>query len=168
MTFIWTQEVEALSPRLETDRSIIRHLLGAAQLWKSLLSMIQAQISHLGPICDMKPDDPWLRGARDPEQVLEVAKSSLQMLRIYEASIQQNLLKEADQLIQQMTNLITIDEGYRSRDMNTSIWRLSWVTVSTAYGSLVVSSADLRKLILPPWTVYIPPPRLCVGMYFPP
>ncbi|KAK4097361.1 ankyrin [Parathielavia hyrcaniae] len=128
--FLGFYSVEALSPRLETDRSIIRHLLGAAQLWKSLLSMVQAQITHLRPINDMAVGDPWLwpGGSEDAEQLLGAARSSFQLLKGYEMSIQQTLLREVDQLIQQMTNLITIDEGYRSRDMNTSIWRLSWVT----------------------------------------
>ena len=43
--------------------------------------------------------------------------------------INKELQEETDTLIQRVTNLITIDEGYRSRDQNTSIWRLTWVTV---------------------------------------
>jgi hypothetical protein len=90
--FLGFHSVEALSPRLETDRSIIRHLLGAAQLWKSLLSMVQAQITHLRPIDDMGLGGPWLWGSEDAEQLLGAARSSLQLLKGYEMFIQQTLV----------------------------------------------------------------------------
>ncbi|KAF2183235.1 hypothetical protein K469DRAFT_216612 [Zopfia rhizophila CBS 207.26] len=37
-------------------------------------------------------------------------------------------MQETDLLIQRITNLISIDEDYRSRDTNASIRRLSWIT----------------------------------------
>ena len=38
-------------------------------------------------------------------------------------------MQETDSIVQRATNLITIDEGYRSRDQNASIRRLTWITV---------------------------------------
>ncbi|KAK4120290.1 hypothetical protein N657DRAFT_166095 [Parathielavia appendiculata] len=102
--------------------------------------MIRTQLTHLGPINNMTPGDPWLWGSEDAEQLLDAAKYNLGTPRSYELSIQQDLLPEVDQLIQQLTNLITINKGHRSRDMNTNIWRLSWVTASSAHHNPIKST----------------------------
>lgn len=53
----------------------------------------------------------------------------MQHLNWLREQINQRLVSETDLLIQRITNLISIDEGYRSRDQNESIKRLSWITV---------------------------------------
>lgn len=45
----------------------------------------------------------------------------MQKLKTVDSRIQTELMQETDGLIQHVTNLISIDEGYRSRDQNESI-----------------------------------------------
>ena len=71
-----------------------------------------------------------MEGRGDFFTIQAVASGFMQRFTAVEFRITKELQQETDTLIQRVTNLITIDEGYRSRDQNTSIWRLTWVTVS--------------------------------------
>jgi hypothetical protein len=121
--------IEVLSVRLEHDRRIIRHLLGAAQLWRSLHELISFQISLWEPIHDLKPDSPWIAESGNQQALQWRFQQNFQSLVNYRDRINLGLVQETDSLIQRITNLITINEGYRSRDTNASIRRLSWITV---------------------------------------
>ena len=72
-----------------------------------------------------------MEGREDFFVIQAVAAGYLQRFRALDFRITSELQQETDTLIQRVTNLITIDEGYRSRDQNASIWRLTWITVST-------------------------------------
>lgn len=102
----------------------------------------------------MVEDSVWVGGRFDAVEALNKAKESLaafDALRSRMACMSQ----DTDALIHRISSLISIDEGYRSRDQNTSIWRLSWVTVSfyasiqsamlcmTKYGKVRLSSTSL-------------------------
>lgn len=114
------QAIEVLSTRLETDRSLIRHLLGAAQLWKSLVDLLDAQ-SNLFHSILVDSSSRWLDGAADISQIQREYDAQLEKIVEHRSRLQADLVQETDNLIQRITNLISIDEGYRSRDQNESI-----------------------------------------------
>ncbi len=125
--------MQILSSRLESDRRIIRHLLEAAQYWKGVQTMMETEIELLQHLVSDPSMSQWWQGRRAFEtrtEVQEEAKMAVMSLHSYVAVIRTDLVTETDFLIQRVTNLISIDESYRSRDANTSIRRLSWVTVS--------------------------------------
>jgi putative N-acetylmannosamine-6-phosphate epimerase len=61
---------------------------------------------------------------------MATADNLVQRFENIDFRITTELMQETDALIQRVTNLISIDEGYRSRDQNESIRRLTWITVS--------------------------------------
>jgi hypothetical protein len=126
------QSIEVLSARLETDRSIIGHLLGAAQLWRALNNLIIFQIEILAPLQNLPTTDRWYDGAIDPDRAHGAVTEALNSLRTQQGAIYSSLMQETDQLIQRVTNLISIDEGHRSRDLSSSLRRLSWITVRSS------------------------------------
>jgi Mg2+ and Co2+ transporter CorA len=104
-------------------------LLGAAQLWRTLTQLVQFQSQIMKPFLTLQPKSHWLDGVQDPSSTIELLTDALQRLNLRVESFHQ-LEQNADVLIQRITNLISIDEGYRSRDQNASLNRLSWITVS--------------------------------------
>ena len=117
-----------LEERLETDRSIIRNLLLAAQHWEQFRRVLQAQVQSLDFVEDIYLDPRWTEGRDDLFQLQAVTAGYMQRLKSIDYRISTDLIQETDILIQRITNLISIDEGYRSRDQNQSIRRLTWIT----------------------------------------
>jgi hypothetical protein len=104
-------------------------LLGAAQLWKALFELIQFQVKIVSPLLALPPDNHWFDSASDHGTAVVAITEAFDLLGKYQIAIQVDLLQETDVLIQRISNLISIDEGYRSRDLNASLARLSWITV---------------------------------------
>lgn len=123
------QRVEVLEERLEADRSIIRNLLVAAQHWEEFRKTLQAQLERIKFLENVYSDPRWTEGRDNYYHVLEVSSGYVKKFRGIDYRITTELMQETDSLIQRVTNLITIDEGYRSRDQNESIRRLTWITV---------------------------------------
>ena len=128
--FLSSFRLEVLEERLERDRSIIRNLLVAAQHWEEFRRMLQAQVRSLDFLEYVAYDRRWMEGRDDDFFAIKAAAAGYQQrFRAVEFQITSELQLETDTLINRVSNLITIDEGYRSRDQNASIWRLTWVTV---------------------------------------
>ena len=123
------QRFEVLEERLETDRSIIRNLLLAAQHWETFRRLLKSQQGSLTMLENIYLDPRWTDGRDDLYQLQAVAAAYLQRFQAVDYRISTDLIVETDHLIQRVTNLISIDEGYRSRDQNQSIKRLTWITV---------------------------------------
>ena len=121
-----------LEERLESDRTIIRNLLLAAQQWEAFRKVLKVQHGSLGLLEDIQFDTRWTDGREDLFQLKAVAAGYVQRFRAIDYRIAIDLIQETDHLIQRVTNLISIDEGYRSRDQNQSIKRLTWITVRRA------------------------------------
>ena len=128
------QRVEILETRLESDRRIIRNLVMAAQHWEEFRRILKAQFKRLEFLENVHGDPRWTEGRDDHYELIAIASGFLQKFRAIDYRITTELMQETDSLIQRVTNLISIDEGYRSRDQNESIRRLTWITVST-FGS---------------------------------
>ena len=122
--------MEVLEERLETDRSIIRNLLIAAQHWEEFRRTLQVQLERIEFLENVHGDPRWTEGRDNYYELLAIASGYVQRFRAVDYRTTTELMQETDNLIQRVTNLITIDEGYRSRDMNESIRRLTWITVS--------------------------------------
>jgi protein subunit release factor A len=87
------------------------------------------------PFLTLEPSSHWLDGVQDTSSTVAHLTDAIQRLNARIESFHQ-LEQNADVLIQRITNLISIDEGYRSRDQNASLNRLSWITVSLNLQSL--------------------------------
>ncbi|KIE00709.1 hypothetical protein MAJ_03484, partial [Metarhizium majus ARSEF 297] len=61
------------------------------------------------------------KAVRTSSKHISLASANMQKLKTVDSRIQTELMQETDGLIQHVTNLISIDEGYRSRDENESI-----------------------------------------------
>lgn len=95
--------------------------------------MLKTQLHRLEFLENVYMGDPrWTEGRENQFETLSAAAGYLQRFRAVDFRIQTELMQETDSLIQRVTNLISIDEGYRSRDQNESIRRLTWITVSLA------------------------------------
>ena len=148
-----------MEERLETDRTIIRNLLQAAQQWERFRKELLTQLRSLEVLENIHSDPRWTEGRDDLFQLQAVSAGFLQRLRAVEYRITTDLIQETDSLIQRVTNLISIDEGYRSRDQNQSIRRLTWITVCLACPkSLLCSTKDSTFHV-----VYIPSSRVHSG-----
>ena len=121
-----------LEERLESDRAIVRNLLLAAQQWEAYRRVLKVQHDSLGLLENIQFDPRWTEGRDDLFQLQAVAAGYVQRFRTIDYRIATDLIQETDHLIQRVTNLISIDEGYRSRDQNQSIKRLTWITVRRA------------------------------------
>ena len=108
------------------------------------------------PFLAVSPGDHWLDGSSDDDNIgrLRDALGKLNVL----ADDFQKLEQSADVLIQRITNLISIDEGYRSRDQNASLSRLSWITVSGKLQPKEIS--DINQFIFLP-LVFVAVSKLC-------
>jgi hypothetical protein len=93
------------------------------------------QIRSLEFLDNIHSDPCWIEGRDDYFTIQVVAAGYSQRFKALDYRIASELQQETDTLIQRVTNLITIDEGYRSRDQNASIWRLTWITVSMPHVS---------------------------------
>jgi hypothetical protein len=122
---------EVLQERLKTDRKIVRNLVSAAQSWEEFRRVLQSQLTSLEPLENIHLDPRWTEGREDYWQIHAVCTGYQQQFKNIDFRICTELVKETDVLIQRVTNLISIDEGYRSREQNDSIRRLSWITVRT-------------------------------------
>ena len=141
------QRVEILEERLETDRSIIRSLLLAAQHWEEFRKVLQIQMSRLEFLENVHGDPRWTERRDDYYELLATASGYLQRFRAIDYRITSELMQETDSIVQRVTNLITIDEGYRSRDQNASIRRLTWITVGRIPDPLDLLSLKLCFLV---------------------
>lgn len=122
---------EVLQERLETDRNIVRNLVSAAQRWEEFRRVLQNQLVSLEPLENIHADPRWTEGRDDYWEIMAVCNGYRQQFKNIDFRICTELIKETNSLIQRVTNLISIDEGYRSREQNDSIRRLSWITVCT-------------------------------------
>jgi len=93
--------------------------------------VLQHQLVGLEPLENIHADPRWTEGRDDYWQVIGICNGYLQRFKNIDFRIRTELINETDILIQRVTNLISIDEGYRSREQNDSIRRLSWITVCT-------------------------------------
>ena len=125
---ILSQRVEVLEERLETDRSIIRNLVMAAQHWEEFRRVLLIQLQRIDFLKNVHGDPRWTEGRDNYFETIAIASGYVQKLQAIDYRISTDLIKETDNLIQRVTNLIAIDEGYRSRDQNASIRRLTWIT----------------------------------------
>lgn len=119
-----------LEERLETDRSIVRTLVLAAQHWEEFRSVLKTQLQRIAFLRDVYGDPRWAEDRINNFETMAIANGYVQRFERVELRISTELLQETDALIQRVTNLISIDEGYRSRDQNDSIRRLTWITAS--------------------------------------
>ena len=101
----------------------------AAQHWEEFRRVLQAQMSRLDFLDNVHGDPRWTEGRADYYELLAIASGYLQRFRAIDYRITSELMQETDSIVQRVTNLISIDEGYRSRDQNASIRRLTWITV---------------------------------------
>lgn len=139
------QRVEVLEERLETDRRIIRNLLVAAQHWEEFRRTLRGQLQRLDFLENIQTDPQWTEGRDNIYEILAVAAGYLRRFQAIDYRITMELMTETDSLLQRVTNLISIDEGYRSRDQNESIRRLTWITVRPAYLIAALIVADIRS-----------------------
>lgn len=102
----------------------------AAQHWEEFRSVLQTQLQRLEFFKNIHGDPRWTEGHDNHYELLAVASGYLERFRAIDYRIMTELMQETDTLVQRVSNLITIDEGYRSRDQNESIRRLTWITVS--------------------------------------
>ena len=92
--------------------------------------MLQDQLKRLDFMKNVHSDPRWTEGRDNYEVMSAVARGYVQKFEAIDFRITTELMQETDNLVQRVTNLISIDEGYRSRDQNESIRRLTWITVS--------------------------------------
>ncbi|QLI67461.1 uncharacterized protein G6M90_00g052210, partial [Metarhizium brunneum] len=146
--FLASFRVEVLEERLSTDRSVVRSLVVAAQHWEEFRKVLNTQLQRLEFLENVYGDPRWAEGRENQFETLSLASAYLQKLKAVDFRIQTELMQETDSLIQRVTNLISIDEGYRSRDQNESIRRLTWIT---ALFSMQIEIFTDRS----PWQYYI-------------
>lgn len=131
--------MEVLEERLETDRSIVRTLIIAAQHWEEFRSVLRTQLQRIAFLRDVYGDPRWAEDRTNNFETIMIATGYFQRFERIDLRISAELLQETDALIQRVTNLISIDEGYRSRDQNDSIRRLTWITASHSKSALMES-----------------------------
>lgn len=128
-----------LEERLETDRSIVRTLIVAAQHWEEFRLMLKTQMQRIAFLRDVYGDPRWAEDRPNNFETMAIADGYVQRFERIDFRISTELMQETDALIQRVTNLISIDEGYRSRDQNDSIRRLTWITASHSKSALMKS-----------------------------
>ncbi|KAK7185141.1 hypothetical protein DPSP01_000745 [Paraphaeosphaeria sporulosa] len=126
--FLDSFRFEVLQERLEKDRNIVRNLVSAAQRWEEFRRVLQSQVLSLEALDNIHDDPRWTEGRDDYWEIMAVCRGYMQRFKAIDYRICTELINETDSLIQRVTNLISIDEGYRSRAQNDSIRRLSWIT----------------------------------------
>lgn len=131
--------MEVLEERLETDRSIVRTLVLAAQHWEEFRLVLKTQLQRIAFLRDVYGDPRWAEDRINNFETMAIANGYVQRFERIDLRISAELLQETDALIQRVTNLISIDEGYRSRDQNDSIRRLTWITASHPKSALMES-----------------------------
>lgn len=131
--------MEVLEERLETDRSIVRTLVLAAQHWEEFRLALKTQLQRIAFLRDVYGDPRWAEDRTNNFETMVIADGYVQRFERIDLRISAELLQETDALIQRVTNLISIDEGYRSRDQNDSIRRLTWITASHSKSALMES-----------------------------
>ena len=131
--------MEVLEERLETDRSIVRTLVLAAQHWEEFRLVLKTQVQRIAFLRDVYGDPRWVEDRINNFETMAIANGYVQRFERIDFRISTELLQETDALIQRVTNLISIDEGYRSRDQNDSIRRLTWITASRSKSALMES-----------------------------
>lgn len=131
--------MEVLEERLETDRSIVRTLVLAAQHWEEFRLVLKTQLQRIAFLRDVYGDPRWAEDRINNFETMAIANGYVQRFERINLRISAELLQETDALIQRVTNLISIDEGYRSRDQNDSIRRLTWITASHSKSALMES-----------------------------
>lgn len=122
--------MEVLEERLGTDRSIVRTLIIAAQHWEEYRKVLKTQLLRVDFLRKVYGDPRWAEDREAQYETMATADNLVQRFENIDFRITTELMQETDALIQRVTNLISIDEGYRSRDQNESIRRLTWITVS--------------------------------------
>lgn len=131
--------MEVLEERLETDRSIVRTLVLAAQHWEEFRLVLKTQLQRIAFLRDVYGDPRWAEDRINNFETMAIANGYVQRFERIDFRISAELLQETDALIQRVTNLISIDEGYRSRDQNDSIRRLTWITASHSKSAFMES-----------------------------
>jgi hypothetical protein len=101
----------------------------AARVWQYLRVMFKDQWRVLCFLQDLQSHPTWMADSPGLHGIQTIANSLLVELAAVGEQIDHDLVNDTNVLIHQITNLISIDEGYRSRDQNSSVRRLSWITV---------------------------------------
>jgi hypothetical protein len=101
----------------------------AARMWETFRRLFQEQSKQLKFLQDLKSSPTWVGGCPDLEEIQSIANTLIAEFETVGPRIDTELVDDTNVLIQQITNLISIDQGYRSRDQNSSMRRLSWITV---------------------------------------
>lgn len=135
-----------LEERLETDRSIVRTLVLAAQHWEEFRSVLKTQMQRIAFLRDVYGDPRWAEDRINNYETMAIANGYVHRFERIDLRISTELLQETDALIQRVTNLISIDEGYRSRDQNDSIRRLTWITASHSESALMKSCSNIASI----------------------
>ena len=150
--------MEVLEDRLASDRSVIKNLVIAAQHWEEFRKVLKVQLSRIEFLGNIHEDARWSEGRGNFYATLALASSYLPRFQAVDFRIQSELMAETDALIQRITNLISIDEGYRSRDQNESIRRLTWITfifLPLVFASALFSMQVDLFTVSPPWQYFI-------------
>ena len=85
----------------------------AAQHWEEFRRVLQTQLQRLEFFENVHGDPRWTEGHTNYYELLAVASGYLQRFRAVDHRITTELMQETNTLIQKVSNLITIDEGYR-------------------------------------------------------
>ena len=152
------KRVEVLEEHLGTDRKVIRNLLVAAQHWEEFRKVLKVQLERVDFLETVHNDPRWTEGRENHFETMALARTYIQRLKSVDFRIATELMQETDGLIQRVTNLISIDEGYRSRDQNESIRRLTWITfifLPLIFGSALFSMQLDLFSVAAPWQYYI-------------
>lgn len=120
----------------------------AARAWQSLRVVFRNQSRVLSFLRDLQSHPTWTADSPDIHGIQTIANGLLAELAVVGERIDRELIYDTDVLIQQITNLITIDEGYRSRDQNSSVRRLSWITVRLQISEDLSTRADKYKVYI--------------------
>jgi hypothetical protein len=192
---VWDQTFQAAESRLAIKRtellrargrdpSLIRDLLGDAQLWDLLIRSCNKQIAELMAFWDSYKSESWAvlreNDSTGEEQVGEDVKSfwlEIAKLEIAYREGLKTLTETSRDLIQlvsishscaeekvltdlcQEFNLTSISEAQKSTSTNKSMKRLSWITFVFLPLMFIASLFGMNIDILssnPPWWIYIP------------
>ncbi|KAG0633111.1 hypothetical protein HOY80DRAFT_660734 [Tuber brumale] len=128
--FLSRMKHEILEESTVNDRQIIRRLARNAQQWERLRSLHRDHLRGLSGLETLSTEERWFAGS-DDEGRTTIFSNILEAVKNLEDVGEgiEYLIRETNSLIQTTSNLITIEEGYRSRDQGESIRRITWVTV---------------------------------------
>ncbi|KAH8149790.1 uncharacterized protein LAJ45_05942 [Morchella importuna] len=158
------------------DRKLVRKMVKYAKTFEQLHRVYQQQSEALHDMISNFSENeicpPTLTEQQHPQQPRKKLKQIKDMEKILfkfdkiGKTIEDQLLRETRDLIERTHNIISIDEAYRSRDMNESVKRLSWITFIFLPLLFVASLFGMNINILennPGWFYYL---EIAIPMFF--